>query len=107
MKERKKSLRKEGTTIHEKGYIRITAGPWRHRYLHRIIAGILWDIKYHEPLPDRIEVHHLDGNPLHDCPQNYLLCDAAIHDAFSAGREKVRSERKAEKLVRRLRRKKK
>ena len=91
-----RKLKSHGTTTN-KTYIRIKAGPWRDHYLHRIIAAILWDIKYGDRkndkparLPDSIEIHHIDGNPLHNCPSNFLLCDAAIHDSFSAGRERMK-----------------
>ena len=41
-----------GTTITKKGYIRITAGPQRHMYLHRLLGAFKlkneWDVFFDE-----------------------------------------------------------
>lgn len=49
---------KKGTTLNSKGYPRITAGPLRDRYVHRIVAEALLgrDLRRDE------EVHHKDKN---------------------------------------------
>ena len=65
------------TTIH--GYIRVSAGPWRGKYLHRIVADIKWREKYNEPMPKHLHVHHIDFRKTHDCPENLLIMDPALH----------------------------
>jgi hypothetical protein len=41
-----------------KGYLRITAGPHRHQYLHRLVAAAMLGRKLHKSE----QVHHLDNN---------------------------------------------
>lgn len=80
---------KNGCQLTAKGYIRITAGPWRGQYLHRIIADIKWrdrhfDVGMGVPargfhIPKHLHVHHMDFNKAHDCPENLLIMDPALH----------------------------
>ncbi len=70
---------KNGSQLTAKGYIRITAGPWRGQYLHRIVAAMKWREKYSEPMPKHLHVHHMDFRKAHDCPENLLIMDSGIH----------------------------
>lgn len=51
-------MRKKGTTIHSKGYPRVTCGPLRHQYVHRVVAAALVG----RPLTKDEEVHHTDSD---------------------------------------------
>lgn len=107
-----------GTTVNDKGYLRVTAGPGRHSYVHRrvieqllleqevirrveaVLTGEIgpapWepdltlpqlaarealDVVSNPPrLPAGRHVHHTDGDKHHNCPQNLMVLDSAIHD---------------------------
>ena len=62
---------KTGSYETRDGYIRVTAGPWRGKLLHRIIADVKWREKYGVPMPSDKEVHHNDRNRKHCCPAGY------------------------------------
>lgn len=63
-------------TVTKNGYIRIkTQGPFRDKYLHRIIIENLLG----HPIPQGLEVHHQDGNPSNNCPFNLVLIDRPLH----------------------------
>lgn len=80
---------KNGSQITLDGYIRITAGPWRNRMLHRIIADIKWrechfDVKLGVPvrgfpMPKNLHVHHMDFKKTHCCAENLIIMDEALH----------------------------
>ena len=51
-------------------------------YLHRIVmAETILKISV-EHLPDHLPVHHIDGNPLNNHPDNLALCTKAGHVAI-------------------------
>jgi HNH endonuclease len=67
---------KHGTTHKTtKGYLRITAGPLRHQYVHRIVAAA-WlgrELKRDE------QVHHRNNNKLDPRHQNLLIVGEKDH----------------------------
>ena len=76
-----------GTTVTKKGYIRITSGEHRHKYQHRrAIEKLLeevWHPFYGNVLPGSVDVHHVDHLCAHNCVQNLLVLDRAIHSYIS------------------------
>ena len=74
---------KGGKQITAKGYVRITAGEDRFKFEHRVISEKILG----GPLPEGMEVHHMDGRKDHNCvgnwetghPGNLLLIDARLH----------------------------
>lgn len=70
-----------GTTAKTtKGYLRITAGPCRNEYIHRIVAGALLgrELKKDE------QVHHRNNNKLDPRPDNLLILGQYDHGWVSA-----------------------
>lgn len=65
-----------------KGYVRITAGPHRGKYEHRVIASQAWEETHGHPLPRSHEVHHLDFVRAHNCRQNLLILGPGLHRAL-------------------------
>lgn len=75
---------KGGRTLTKKGYVRITAGVHRHKLEHRVVIETLpGPLALNRPLREGEEVHHIDFKRDHNCPENLLLLDEAIHDYFS------------------------
>lgn len=70
---------KLGYTITKKGYKRITAGPDRHQYAHRVKARECMKASGRLLTPD-LEVHHLCGN--RQCEEDFhlLICPDILHD---------------------------
>lgn len=75
-----------GTHVNSKGHLRYSAGPLRGKYVHRVIAAQLaaeWCYYPIDPaigLPDGWDVHHLNGNPQHNCPvHNLCLMPHSLH----------------------------
>lgn len=80
-------------TLNEKGYVRISHGPDRGKYEHRVIMAALcaefcyythsplWD--YRAGLPLGFHVEHIDHVRTHNCPSNILLLQDVIHNAIS------------------------
>lgn len=69
-----------GHHITEKGYWRIhqRLGGYRNWYLHRwVIAQVIGK----DPGPE-VEIHHLDFDAKNCCPQNLMILDYCIHQAF-------------------------
>lgn len=68
------------TNATTKGYPRITAGPLRNEYLHRVIAAAMLgrDLKKDE------QVHHRDGNKLNFDFRNLVVMGEADHGWVSA-----------------------
>lgn len=79
---------KSGAHLNGQGYIRISAGPWRGEYLHRVIASLLWRQTHGVPLPSNLQVHHIDGIRTHCCPENLLILDRHLHEALRPTRAK-------------------
>ena len=77
---------KNGTTITKKGYVRITAGEHRDKLEHRVVVEnlMLTDPRFNRELAPDEEVHHLDWNRAHNCPQNLLMFQEVIHDAIAS-----------------------
>lgn len=72
---------KGGKTVTSKGYVRLTAGPNRFRYEHRVLAESLWRETHGTSLPEGFEVHHLDFCRSHNCPANLLILGPGLHEA--------------------------
>jgi len=96
---------RSGHTTTAKGYVRLTAGPNRHRYEHRVVMCVSLQIFCPEwlkarlngdGLPAGFHVHHIDQRRAHNCPQNLMLLDAAIHDYLTL--EGIRRRRLARQL---------
>lgn len=71
---------KHGTHKSQKGYPRISAGPLRGKYIHRIVAEAM----LRRPLGKDEDVHHKDGNKLNCHPSNLQVIGHAEHGAVSA-----------------------
>lgn len=69
-----------GTTITKKGYVRITAGPQRHMYIHRLLAAF----KLGRPLKKDEDVHHRNGNKLDFSFDNLQVLGHREHGCVSA-----------------------
>lgn len=68
-----------GYYVTEKGYLRYSAGPKRGKYVHRaVMEGVIGG-----PIPEGMTVEHLDHDRQHNCRQNLMLLDKAIHDYIS------------------------
>lgn len=68
---RKHPYWKGGTSLNREkhspsSYLRITAGPQRGIYVHRLVAVA----KIGRELEENEEVHHIDGNSLNNHPDN-------------------------------------
>lgn len=69
-----------GTTITKKGYIRITAGPQRGMYLHRLLAAF----KLGRPLKKDEDAHHVNGKKLDFSFDNLKVMGHREHGCVSA-----------------------
>lgn len=73
--------RGHGTTCKTtKGYPRVTKGPLRHKYIHRIVAAALIGRELHKSE----EVHHKDSDKLNFHHGNLLVYGARDHGWVSA-----------------------
>jgi len=72
---------KGGAHRSKPGYVRVTAGPDRGKYLHRLVASKAWEQTHGVPLPDDYQVHHLDFCRWHNCLQNLLILGPGLHVA--------------------------
>jgi hypothetical protein len=76
-------------TLNEKGYVRLWRKPHYGRYEHRVVMAELCRKGCSQPLeektglPEGMVVHHQDHVRTHNCHQNLMLMDKAIHDALS------------------------
>lgn len=74
---------KWGNARVDKGYYRITSRKEGNcgKLLHRLIARDYFGDWIDEPLIDgeKIEIHHIDGNPLNNCVLNLLPLPASEH----------------------------
>jgi hypothetical protein len=67
-------------------------GENRHKYVHRVIANKLcnetpWVMQLHTEgaweegsLPPYFVVHHVDFCKTHNCPENFIIMDEALHN---------------------------
>lgn len=69
-----------GTHIHQKGYPRVSAGPLRDRYIHRIVAAAMLRRELHKSE----QIHHLDGNKLNYHWTNLLVVGERDHGWLTA-----------------------
>jgi hypothetical protein len=83
---------KGGKTTNEEGYIRITAGPHRGRYEHRV----LWEIAF-GPIPTGMDVHHRDEDRSHNVLPNFELREATPHRLAALKSWEKRSKQKKRK----------
>lgn len=77
---KKPSNRGRGYTIHERGYIRITRGRHRHKYLHRLLAAK----RLRRELSKDEQVHHHDGNKVNNHKGNFDILGERVHGWVSA-----------------------
>ncbi len=83
---------KGGKRVHSKGYIEITAGPYRWWKEHRMVMDLclkewnpwapgvgLREIEAETGI--RFHVHHMDFDKRNNPPGNLLLIDNRIHDS--------------------------
>ena len=68
------------TTVTKKGYVRITAGPQRGMYLHRLLAAF----KKGRPLKKDEDAHHVNGNKLDFGFDNLSVLGHREHACVSA-----------------------
>lgn len=83
-----------GLQLTNRGYIRVTKGPFKWKLLHRRVMeialeqtdprtlaalGIKLDRNGKCSLPDEWDVHHVDRVKIHNCIENLLLLDHVIH----------------------------
>src|SRR5437899_9695294 len=66
---------KGGKYLVKDGYVKISAGPDRDKYEHRVVVERLLG----HPIPDGFEVGHNDFNRAHNCPSNLILMSAALN----------------------------
>ena len=80
---------KRGYYISCDGYLRISSGPYRNKYVHRkVIEDLLkCPISYMfapgAPIPEGMTVEHVDHNKQHNCMGNLMLLDRRIHGKIS------------------------
>lgn len=74
---------KGGKTITKRGYVRITAGPDRGKYEHRLVAQRLFENNTISPLVVQwdkgLEIHHMDFDHANNLPSNLLVLHPFIH----------------------------
>ena len=66
--------------VHDKGYLRIMAGPCRGRYVHELIA----EAKIGRPLYDGEQAHHIDHDKLNCHPDNIEVIPSDQNSAEGA-----------------------
>lgn len=71
---------KRGTHKHAKGYPRVSAGPLRNQFIHRIVVEAMLG----RPLKKDETIHHRDGNKLNFHPSNLMVLGYGEHGAVSA-----------------------
>lgn len=82
---------KGGKHVTSKGYVRLTAGPFRNLYEHRVrMMEMLRDPISFMLSADSIKgrhVHHMDFNRANNREGNLLLIDRALHNGAHGQRE--------------------
>jgi len=78
---------KGGKTTRRDGYVRITAGPDRNEYEHRVIIRAMLKHPISQNLTlaclDWMHIHHMDFNKSNNQDGNLLLLDPRLHMGFS------------------------
>jgi HNH endonuclease len=79
-KQLKRGKKQRGYSVHSKGYFKITSGPLRYHYIHRIVAAALLgrDLRRDE------EVHHRDGDKRNFKWDNLTVMGSIDHGWISA-----------------------
>lgn len=72
---------KGGVSWNSDGYLKITAGPLRGVYVHRLVL----EAKLGRPLRDDEEAHHIDGDRQNCRPENLEARPLHEHRAFLNG----------------------
>jgi len=73
-----------GLTINCDGYLQITAGVLRGRYVHRLVL----EAKLGRPLAKDEEAHHLNGDRLDCRPENLEAATVQEHRPYLNGARK-------------------
>ena len=72
---------KGGTHRSKFGYVRLTAGPNRGQYEHRVVASAAWEQTHGKPLPEEYQVHHMDFCRWNNGRSNLLILGPGLHVA--------------------------
>lgn len=89
-----------GKTFTKKGYIQFNHGEHRNKYEHRVIieklirsrtGGLVWINQIQ--IPENMTVHHNDHRRAHNCNDNLMLLEKAIHDYLSICDARRKAER--------------
>ena len=65
-----------GTVVNDSGYLRISAGPLRDVYVHKLVM----EAKLGRPIDPKVEeVHHKDGDRLNCHPDNLEVMTIPQH----------------------------
>src|SRR6202012_5703207 len=57
------------------GYPRFSSGPYRGRYVHRVI----WEVVAGTPILDGFVIHHMDNNRTNFHPSNLVCLPECLH----------------------------
>ena len=83
---------KDGTYVNDSGYLRISAGPLRGQYVHKVVAKAKWG---REIDPRVEEIHHRDDDKLNPDPDNLELLPIPEHRAHE-NKKRARARRAKE-----------
>jgi hypothetical protein len=82
----KHSRWKGGVNVNSDGYLRISAGPLRGVYVHRLVL----EAKLGRKLEAEEEVHHINGDRLDCRPDNLEVAKVEDHRPYLNGRPRRR-----------------
>lgn len=100
-----------GKRITEKGYVRFTSGRNMGMREHRVVIeelmladrlreittafadAVIATVRNPPRLRPDQDVHHMDWQRAHNCPQNLLVLDEAIHHAISRSNQYTKTAR--------------
>lgn len=72
---------------HKSGHLIVKKGRFRDVGVHRAIVTLLMEEKpseiYGDSIPEGFVVHHMDFNPAHNCPCNFILMEHRFHTIVS------------------------
>ena len=76
LKYRRKSFETEFglAIVNHNGYIQVVSGEYRNKFIHRLI----WE-KHNGKIPNRYQIHHIDGNKLNNNISNLQLITPEEH----------------------------